>query len=77
MDAFWLEMASGTDRAEKRVSEVPDRLGESNQFGFALANHRDTAVECWRGVGQHAKRCQTVTFGGLKGGADEGIADQG
>jgi hypothetical protein len=68
---------SGTDWAEKRVSDVPDRLGASNQFGFALANHRGTAIERRRHVYQHGKRCETVPFGGLKGSADEGVTDQG
>jgi hypothetical protein len=62
--------------AEKRVSEAPDRRGESNQFGFAVESYRGTAIERWWRVDQHSKRCQPVPFGGLKGGADERIADQ-
>jgi hypothetical protein len=40
---------------KKRVSEAPDRLGESSQFGFALANGSGTTIERWWCVDQDGK----------------------
>jgi hypothetical protein len=49
----------------------------SAQLSFAVESHRLPAIKRWRRVDQNCKGCQTIPLGSLKGGADEGVTDQG
>ena len=60
---FPWEGLPGTTWTIKRVSEAPDRHGESNQLSVALESYSGTAIQRRRRVDQNCKGCQTIPLG--------------